>query len=869
VGRVGGLAVALGVGAAVVAGWGSAPAWADETTGSTGSGTSTSSSADSVTAGDETEPSSTEKPADNGVTTSATSGAATDSSTDVDEVRATPPGVVLGTGGLTPEAPASPITKPKGSDHTAAEPAKTKSPAPPSATEPEHPVSSTVADPADAVTAPVPIATKPSSSPTTTSTQVTLPPTPSESNPVSAVTDVVTEIATAIFSPFGATDNPAAPTEAPTEWALLASARREFDPDVRSPSLADARVQPAQNTLTYTPPPTLIDQLTVLGLRLVRDVSAVFGIDFTGFVGSLISSDSPPFFVTFGLNTRQTEFEVAPGNVWKVWEFAPPDPSGKTVVAIHGGGFILQPNLLHWIDYTQMARETGATVVVPLYPLATTTAGSALNVNPAMADFISHQIDLRGAENVSIYGDSAGYTFAFGAVRELILRGDAVPASMVLLSGAADTSLTNPDIQTIDDPFFNPNSLGFWTTNSHTYDGITDLKDPRVSPLYAETEVLKALPPTTIYIGSEEMLLPDNLLLHQRAVDVGAAISMVVGQGQFHDWALTGLPINSAAPIVRPDIYRQLGLTSVDPVGVEPGPRTLILSAFPAEADAILTRMTLDPNPSVVVDGHHFYLGTLGGKKVIVAMTGIGMVNAARTTEVALAHFTSESGISVGAVVFSGVAGGSGRTEIGSVAVPARWTSDDGATWDAVDPGMLAAANTLNVDLLSTDTIGDPTCYCGLLAGPQVDLQREPQLFVGGDGSSDDNNNGTAFPAIPLGGDIFGPQPCAAPDFSILFTGNFFEAVVPFLAVGLLSNLTGILTDVPPAVDAVDQETAAAQQVADAHGIPFLGIRGMSDGPGDPLNLPGYPFTFLVYKQIAADNAAIVTEAFLQSWAGA
>jgi hypothetical protein len=182
---------------------------------------------------------------------------------------------------------------------------------------------------------------------------------------------------------------------------------------------------------------------------------------------------------------------------------------------------------------------------------------------------------------------------------------------------------------------------------------------------------------------------------------------------------------------------------------------------------------------------------------------------------------------------------------------------------------MLAAANTLDVDLLSTDTIGDPSCYCGLFAGPQIDLMREPQLFVGGDGSSDDNNNGTAFPAIPLGGDIFGPQPCAAPDFSILFTGNFFQAVAPFLAFGLLSNFTGLLTDVPPSVDAVDQETAAAQQVADAHGIPFLGIRGMSDGPGDPLNLPGYPFTFVVYKQIAADNAAIVTEAFLQSWVDA
>jgi nucleoside phosphorylase len=303
---------------------------------------------------------------------------------------------------------------------------------------------------------------------------------------------------------------------------------------------------------------------------------------------------------------------------------------------------------------------------------------------------------------------------------------------------------------------------------------------------------------------------------------------------------------------------------------VQSGERTLILTAFPAEADAILARTTLDPNPTVVVDGRHFYLGTLGGKKVIVAMTGIGMVNATQTTETALSHFTPESGISIGAVVFSGVAGGSGRTEIGDVAVPARWTPDDGETWHAVDPGMLAAANTLAVDLKSIARLGDPACTCNPLARlPLVDLGREPDLHVGGDGSSDDNNNGVAFPAIPFGGDVFGPQPCTAPDRSPLAFGNFFQAIGPFLAFGLVSNLTALLSPVLPPVDAVDQETAAAQQVADAHGIPFLGIRGMSDGPGDPLNLPGYPFTFFVYRQIAADNAALVTEAFLHSWDGA
>jgi nucleoside phosphorylase len=287
---------------------------------------------------------------------------------------------------------------------------------------------------------------------------------------------------------------------------------------------------------------------------------------------------------------------------------------------------------------------------------------------------------------------------------------------------------------------------------------------------------------------------------------------------------------------------------------VETEKRTLVLTAFPAEADAVLARTTLDGSPVVVAQGRHHYLGRLGGKKVVVAMTGIGMVNAADTTRATLAHFSSRPGTVIGAVVFSGVAGGSGRTRIGDVAIPARWTSDGGATWHAIDSDMLAAARTLDVTLGSRRRL--------------VNVRREPRLHVGGDGASDDNNNGTAFPAIPLGGAVFGPQPLTAPDFSASFTGNFFAAIGPFIARGVVGNVTGFISASNPAVDAVDQETAAAQQVADAHGVPFLGIRGMSDGPGDPLHLPGYPFTFFVYKRIAADNAAIVTEAFLESWDG-
>jgi hypothetical protein len=219
-------------------------------------------------------------------------------------------------------------------------------------------------------------------------------------------------------------------------------------------------------------------------------------------------------------------------------------------------------------------------------------------------------------------------------------------------------------------------------------------------------------------------------------------------------------------------------------------------------------------------------------------------------------------------VLFSGVAGGGGRVNIGDVTVPARWTLDNGATFHPVDPGMLAAAQALTIDLESVDYLGNPICLCK--NAPRVrliDLKRQPRLVVGGDGSSSDNNNGRAFPCIPNGGDIFGCQPCSAPDRSLLYTGNFFQAAGPWLRNSLISNLN-IASTSNPAFDATDNETAAVQAVADAHGTPFLGIRSISDGAGDPLHLPGFPFEFFFYKQIAADNAARVAASFLQSWAG-
>ena len=46
----------------------------------------------------------------------------------------------------------------------------------------------------------------------------------------------------------------------------------------------------------------------------------------------------------------------------------------------------------------------------------------------------------------------------------------------------------------------------------------------------------------------------------------------------------------------------------------------------------------------------------------------------------------------------------------------------------------------------------------------------------------------------------------------------------------------------------------------------MIGFRGISDGTADPLMLPGFPSQFFVYTQIAANNAAKMTLAFVNAY---
>ncbi len=95
-------------------------------------------------------------------------------------------------------------------------------------------------------------------------------------------------------------------------------------------------------------------------------------------------------------------------------------------------------------------------------------------------------------------------------------------------------------------------------------------------------------------------------------------------------------------------------------------PRTAVVSAFAPEL-SILKGELADAS-TYAVNGVEFSAGTLQGRDVVLFLSGISIVNAAMTTQLALDHFNVER------IVFSGIAGGVDPSlKIGDIVIADRW----------------------------------------------------------------------------------------------------------------------------------------------------------------------------------------------------
>ena len=297
--------------------------------------------------------------------------------------------------------------------------------------------------------------------------------------------------------------------------------------------------------------------------------------------------------------------------------------------------------------------------------------------------------------------------------------------------------------------------------------------------------------------------------------------------------------------------------------------RVLVLSAYPTEG-AKLVAAAAPVTEVGVFNGRTFFAGNIAGKNVVMGLTGIGLVNADATTRAVLAYL-EESNLRVKAIVFSGVAGSS--YNIGDVVVPDHWTDDLEHSAPPYPPYRVNRRLYAIASRLAGKVALDPNLHAedqactGLrseLSTP-IRVEGDPALRIrrGDEGHSSDPYGGRAVPCVTPGGDLLGCEACGAPlapsvggDPSAFADPNFFLELFQSFAPGAGGSAA-----------VQDMETAAVARVATEKRIPFIVFRGVSDGRGDPLMLPPIPYLqFVVYQQVAADNAAAATLAFLAAW---
>jgi phosphinothricin tripeptide acetyl hydrolase len=210
----------------------------------------------------------------------------------------------------------------------------------------------------------------------------------------------------------------------------------------------------------------------------------------------------------------------------------PPNARGDTAILyLHGGGYAIGSARSHRHLAADIARAAGMPATLPDYRLAPEHPYPA-----ALDDAIAAYRGLlqRGIApgRIVIGGDSAGGGLTVATMLAARAQGLPLPAAGLLLSPWLDLAGTGASLETLKarDPLVTAEDLHRW---AKAYAGARDLRDPLLSPLYAD---LKGLPPLLVHVGGDEVLLDDSLRFARAAIAAGVEAHLEVWPGMIHVW---------------------------------------------------------------------------------------------------------------------------------------------------------------------------------------------------------------------------------------------------------------------------------------------------------------------------------------------
>lgn len=220
----------------------------------------------------------------------------------------------------------------------------------------------------------------------------------------------------------------------------------------------------------------------------------------------------------------------------------PADPR-RTVLWIHGGGFVSGSPRTHRGLAGWLSRLSGLAVVLPDYRLAPEHPFPAPQEDCAAA---WEALRARGLapHEIALGGDSAGGCLALGLLAELGRRGER-PAAAVLFSPFADFTGSGASMRenAERDRLLPARRLG---ELRDLVLGALAPDDPRASPLF---ETFRMPPPALFQVSETEILRDDSLRMAERLRAAGGAATVDLWPDAPHVWQALGgaLPESRAA----------------------------------------------------------------------------------------------------------------------------------------------------------------------------------------------------------------------------------------------------------------------------------------------------------------------------------
>jgi acetyl esterase/lipase len=207
----------------------------------------------------------------------------------------------------------------------------------------------------------------------------------------------------------------------------------------------------------------------------------------------------------------------------------------RTILYLHGGGYVLGSPRSHRPMIARLADAAHAAAVAPAYRL-----GPEHRFPAAVDDAVEvYGRLLRGGSDpggVVVAGDSAGGGLSMALALALKERGLPQPAGYVAISPWADLTQSAATYSTKaeTDPMITKAGLD---AMAQAYLGALDARDPLASPVFGDFE---GVAPILIQVGSEEALLGDSLKLAELAGHARVDVRLEIWPEMIHVWHAFG-----------------------------------------------------------------------------------------------------------------------------------------------------------------------------------------------------------------------------------------------------------------------------------------------------------------------------------------